>query len=322
VKRKGLQKPLAKYSAEEIQVLEGLEPVRKRPGMYIGSTNTKGLHHLATEIIDNSVDEAIAGYAKNIYISIDENNQLTVYDDGRGIPVEIHKKTGLSALEVAMTKLHAGAKFDDRTYQASGGLHGIGASAVNALSSWMKVEVIRKKKLYFQEYKRGKPQTEVEEKRLPKNKNGFYSFSSGTKTSFIYDHLIFKKKPKFNFKTIKRCLRERAYLVAGLFFHLYDQRIKKECHFYFEGGIKSLIRHMNKNKKVLHPIIYVKHQLEDEDFPFPIGIEAAVQYNESFSENIMSFANVINTPDGGTHLTGFRTALTKSIKEYAVRQGA
>lgn len=322
MKRKKLQKPLAKYTAEEIQVLEGLEPVRKRPGMYIGSTDSRGLHHLATEIIDNSVDEAIAGFAKNVYISIDENNQLTVYDDGRGIPVETHKKTGLSALEVAMTKLHAGAKFDDRTYQASGGLHGIGASAVNALSSWMKVEVIRKKKLYTQEYKKGEPQTKVLEKKLPRDKKNFYSFSSGTKTSFIYDASLFRKKPKFSFKIIKKSLRERAYLVAGLYFHLYDQRTKKECHFYFEGGIKSLIRHLNKNKKVFHPIIYVERQLDDDDFHFPIGVEVAIQYNESFSENIMSFANVINTPDGGTHLTGFRTALTKSIKDYAVRQGA
>lgn len=316
--KKTSKKPLAKYTAEEIQVLEGLEPVRKRPGMYIGSTDSRGLHHLGTEIIDNSVDEAIAGFAKNIYVIINKDNQLTVYDDGRGIPVETHKKTRLSALEVAMTRLHAGAKFNNRAYQASGGLHGIGASAVNALSSWMKVEVIRKKKLYLQEYKRGKPQTKVKETKLPAEK-GFYSFSSGTKTTFIPDSKIFKQTTKFSFKKIKNSLRERAYLVAGLFFHLYDQRKDQECHFYFEGGIKSLVRHLNKNKKFLHPVIYIKREIED--LLLPVGVEVALQYNDGFAENIISFANVINTKDGGTHLTGFRTALTKTIKEYALKQG-
>ena len=312
-------KNLEEKKAEEITVLEGLEPVRKRPGMYVGSTDAKGLHHLATEIIDNSVDEAIAGCAKNVFVIIEKDNQLTVYDDGRGIPIDIHKKTGLSALELTMTRLHAGAKFDNRTYQASGGLHGIGASAVNALSSFMKVEIIRNKKLYSQEYKRGKPQTKVLEKSLPEKK-GFYCFPSGTKTTFIFDPSIFKKNPQFSFKRIKNPLRERAYLVAGIFFHLYDKRADKECHFYFEGGIKSLIKHLNKNKKVFHPIIYGESQF-DEDLDFPIGVEIALQYNDSFSENIMSFANVINTPDGGTHLTGFRSALTKSIKDYVKKQG-
>jgi len=319
VKQKASLKPAAKYTAEEIMILEGLEPVRKRPGMYIGSTDTKGLHHLVTEIIDNSVDEAIAGFAKNIYVIIKANDQLTVYDDGRGIPVETHKKAGISALEVAMTRLHAGAKFDNRAYQASGGLHGIGASAVNALSLSMKVEVIRDKRLYSQEYKRGAPQTKVIGRQIPKNKDGFYTFLSGTKTTFSYDPFIFKKKPKFSFETIKKSLRERAYLVARLFFHLYDQRTERECHFYFDGGIRSLVKHLNKNKKVLHPIIYVQRQLEDSETP--VGVEAALQYNEGFNETIMSFANVINTPDGGTHLTGFRTALTKAIKEYALRTG-
>jgi len=320
VKKKSSFQPIGKYTAEEIKVLEGLEPVRKRPGMYIGSTDTRGLHHLVTEIIDNSVDEAIAGSARNVFISINKNDQLTVYDDGRGIPVDIHKKTGLSALEIAMTKLHAGAKFDNRAYQASGGLHGIGASAVNALSSYMKVEVIRNKKLYYQEYKRGKPLKKVKEEKLPKDKNNFYAFTTGTKTTFIPDPTIFKKGIKFNFKTIKTSLRERAYLVAGLYFHLYDERNDRECHFYFEGGIKSLISHMNKNKKTFHPIIYGQKQIDD-DYDFPIGVEFSLQYNDGFAENIMSFANVINTPDGGTHLTGFRTALTKAIKDYAVRQG-
>lgn len=311
-------KPVTQYNADEIQVLEGLEPVRKRPGMYIGSTDLKGLHHLVAEIIDNSVDEAIAGFAKNIFVVIHQDNKLTVYDDGRGIPVGLHKKTGLSALEVAMTKLHAGAKFENRAYQASGGLHGIGASAVNALSSEMKVEVIRNKKLYYQEYQRGKPQTKVLVSNLAKEKGEFYSFSSGTKTTFIPDDKIFKEI-NFSFKKIKYVLRERAYLVASLFFHLYDKRTNKECHFYFDGGIKSLVKHLNKNKKTISPIIYINQEFDD--FSLPIGVEVALQYTADFNENIISFANVINTKDGGTHLTGFKTALTKSIKEYALKNG-
>jgi len=321
VKKSTSKKAPAKYTAEEIKVLEGLEPVRKRPGMYIGSTDTRGLHHLATEIIDNSVDEAIAGSAKNVSVIIHQNdNKLTVYDDGRGIPVETHKKTGLSALEVSMTRLHAGAKFDNRAYQASGGLHGIGASAVNALSSWMRVEVIRQQKGYYQEYKRGRPQTKVKKMKINPQQGEFYNFQSGTKTSFIADTAIFKKKPRFSFRKIKKSLRERAYLVAGLFLHLYDERTDQECHFYFEGGIKSLIKHLNKNKKPIHSIIYADKQIEDE-FPFPVGVEIAIQYNEGFAENVVSFANVINTPDGGTHLTGFRAALTKAAKDYARKQG-
>jgi len=307
------------YTAEHIQVLEGLDPVRKRPGMYIGSTDNRGVHHLATEIIDNCVDEAIAGFAKNVYVLIAKDDKLVVWDDGRGIPVDTHKKTGLSALEVAMTKLHAGAKFDNRAYQASGGLHGIGASAVNALSSWMKVEVIRDNKLYYQEYKRGIPQTKLTKQSLPKNPTDFYTFNSGTKTSFIPDTQIFKKTTQFNFDKIKISLRERAYLVASLYFHLYNENTNEECHFYFEGGIKSLVKHLNKNKKVIHPIIYAQNHVED--LALPIGVEVALQYHDGFSENIVSFANVINTPDGGTHLTGFRTALTKSIKDYSLKQG-
>ena len=319
MRKRTSKNPLSQYTAEEIQVLEGLEPVRKRPGMYIGSTDSRGLQHLATEIIDNSVDEAIAGFAKDIFVYINKDGTLTVYDDGRGIPVETHKKTGLSALEVAMTKLHAGAKFENQVYQASGGLHGIGASAVNALSLSMTVEVIRNKRLYFQEYKRGNPQTKVKEKKLSKNKNGFYNFDSGTMTTFKPDPQIFKTTTSFSFKKIKNSLRERAYLVAGLFFHLYDKRKNKECHFYFEGGIKSLVKHLNKNKKPIHSIIYVNRQTED--LVLSIGVEVALQYNDGFAENIVSFANVINTKDGGTHLTGFRTALTKAIKEYALKQG-
>jgi len=318
VTKKTSKKPLSKYTAEEIKVLEGLEPVRKRPGMYIGSTDSRGLHHLATEIIDNSVDEAIAGFAQNVTIIIEGDNKLTVFDDGRGIPVDRHKKTGLSALELTMTKLHAGAKFDNRAYQASGGLHGIGASAVNALSKEMKVEVIRDKKLYSQKFKKGVPKTKVKAEKPPKDKDTFYKYSSGTRTTFEPDYTIFKKKPKFKFNKIKKSIRQRAYLVAGLFFHLYDKRNDEECHFYFEGGIKSLIKHLNKNKDPLHPVVYGKKKIEDLDIP--IEVEIALQYNDGFAENIVSFANVINTEEGGTHLTGFRTAMTNAAKDYALRQ--
>ncbi len=311
------------YTAENITVLEGLEPVRKRPGMYIGSTDKRGLHHLVAEIVDNSLDEAIGGFAKNIYVFIQKDDKITIADDGRGIPVDTHKKTGLSALEVAMTKLHAGAKFDTRTYQASGGLHGIGASAVNALSSWMRVEVRKNGKVYSQEYKIGKRLTKVGElsaKEMPHSLSQTLTpfLKTGTSSSFLPDKTIFRTV-KFSYSMIKTSLRERAYLIAGVFIHLYDERLNKECHFYFEGGIKSLVKHLNKDKKPLHEVIYAKGQVEE--LKIPIGVEIALQYNDSFSENVESFTNVINTPDGGTHLTGFRMALTKAIKEYAVSQG-
>ena len=311
------------YTAANITVLEGLEPVRKRPGMYIGSTDKRGLHHLITEIVDNSLDEAISGYAKNIYIFIHRNGQITVADDGRGIPVDKHKKTGLSALEVAMTKLHAGAKFDTRSYQASGGLHGIGAAAVNALSTSMVVEVRKKGQIYQQEYKIGKPQGSVKilkgrqiEQSLSKTLTPH--LSTGTTSSFFPDKNIFSTT-KFSYKTIKNALRQRAYLIAGVKIHLFDERLNKKYHFYFEGGIKSLVKHMNKDKKPLHEVIYAQGQIDD--LKFPIGVEIALQYNDTFSENIESFTNVINTLDGGTHLTGFRMALTKTIKEYVINQG-
>ena len=317
-------KPNDSYTAEQITVLEGLEPVRKRPGMYIGSTDKRGLHHLVAEIVDNSLDEAIGGFAQNIYIFLHKDGKVTVADDGRGIPVEIHKKTKVSALETAMTKLHAGAKFDTRTYQASGGLHGIGASAVNALSSWMRVEVRKKGQIYFQEYKEGKPKSAVKaliqkQKAASLSKTLTPHLTSGTTSSFMPDKNIFKKI-KFSYKMLKDSMRQRAYLIAGVFIHLFDEAGQKQFHFYFEGGIKSLVKHLNKNKKPLHEVIYAAAQIDNLNIP--IGVEIALQYNDSFSENIESFTNVINTPDGGTHLTGFRTALTKSIKEYALSQGS
>ncbi len=308
------------YTAKNIQVLEGLEPVRKRPGMYIGSTDSRGLHHLLAEIVDNSLDEAIAGFAKNIYVHLLKDNCVVVADDGRGIPVDIHKKTGLSALEVAMTKLHAGGKFDAKAYQASGGLHGIGAAAVNALSTYMKVEVRRDGNIYMQDYEIGKPKQSVkvltDQERKESLSESFTPFlKTGTTTLFMPDSSIFSTT-EFLWKKIKQTLRERAYLIAGIKIHFYEEKTINECHFYFEGGIKSLVKFLNRNKKQIHDIIFTKGQNEDK---IPIGVEVAMQYTDSFQENIQSFTNVINTPDGGTHVTGFRMALTKAIKDYMKR---
>lgn len=314
------------YTAKDITVLEGLEPVRKRPGMYIGSTDEKGLHHILTEIIDNSVDEAIPGFAKNIWITIGKDGIATVVDDGRGIPIGKHK-SGLSALEVTMTKLHAGGKFGSTAYQASAGLHGVGSSAVNALSSWMRVIVHRDNKTVYQDYKRGQPTTKVTEitstkqlqQLLPATHYPLPTTPSFTLSSFLPDKQIFKKAVHWNFNTIKNLARERAFLIGGLTFHLYDERIDEECHFYFDGGIKSLVKHLNKNKKPLHPIIYFSKQVDNLEIP--VGVEIALQYTDSFSENVQSFANVINTQDGGTHLTGFRMALNRVIKDYGQKNG-
>lgn len=309
------------YTAKDITVLEGLEPVRKRPGMYIGSTDEHGLHHILTEIIDNSVDEAIPGFAHNIWISLNQDGSATVMDDGRGIPIDKHQ-SGLSALEVSMTKLHAGGKFGSTAYQASAGLHGVGASAVNALSSFMRVIVKRDKKIVYQDYERGKAKTKVTEitpvqliKLLPNDHFKYPNSDSFTISTFIPDTQIFKKHEGFNFTTVKNLCRERAFLIAKLAFHLYHAEFKDECHFYFDGGIKSLVRHLNKNKKSLHPIIYFSKQIDNLEIP--VGVEVALQYNDSFNETVQSFANVINTGDGGTHLTGFRMALSKVVKDYA-----
>jgi len=314
------------YTAKDITVLEGLEPVRKRPGMYIGSTDEKGLKHILTEIIDNSVDEAIPGFANNIWVTIDKLGRATVVDDGRGIPIGKHK-SGLSALEVSMTKLHAGGKFGSSAYQASAGLHGVGASAVNALSSWMRVIVRRDNKTVYQDYKRGKATTKVIpiksksdlKKILPFSHFPLPKTSSFTLTTFIPDKQIFKKAINWNFEAIKNLTRERAFLIGGLTFHLYDEHTDEEYHFYFDGGIKSLVKHLNKNKRPLHPIIYFSKQVEDQELP--IGVEVALQYTDSFTENVQSFANVINTADGGTHLTGFRMALNRIVKDYAKKNG-
>ncbi|NMB57477.1 hypothetical protein GYA19_06115, partial [Candidatus Beckwithbacteria bacterium] len=308
---------MSDYTAANIQVLEGLEPVRKRPGMYIGSTDERGLHHLLAEIVDNSLDEAIAGFAKDVYVIILADGGALVSDDGRGIPVDIHPKTGASALEVTMTQLHAGGKFDARAYQASGGLHGIGASAVNALSTDMRVEVRRDNQIYMQEYNIGKPKEKVRPLTQAERQTSYSTkyvpfLTQGTTTYFKPDASIFSTTT-FNYKRIKDTLRERAYLMAGIKIHLFDERTKEECHFYFEGGIKSLVRFLNLNKKPIHEIIHAKGQAEGV---IPIGVEVAMQYTDNFNENVVGFANVIRTPDGGTHVTGFRMALTRAIKDY------
>lgn len=312
------------YSAADIKVLEGLEPVRKRPGMYIGSTDERGIQELLKEIIDNSVDEAIAGYAKNVYITLEENGYATISDDGRGIPTDMHP-SGVSALEIAMTKLHAGGKFEETAYQASGGLHGVGASAVNALSSHLTVVVKRDAQYYLQSYQIGAPDhpvkiiSEAEAKKIFGSTHAhLLTDDAGTYTTFIPDKSIFKKTIEFEYKQIKARIRERAYLVPKLFLHLNDERSGERTNFYFESGIKSLVSHLNTHKKALHDVVYMSDSQTEEGLK--IGVEVAFQYNDSFSENILSFANVIRTYDGGTHLTGFRTALTKVIKDYMTKK--
>jgi len=297
--------PSSEYNAAQIKILDGLEPVRRRPGMFIGSTDLKGLHHLITEIIDNSVDESLAGFAKNVWITLKKDGSAQIKDDGRGVPVDMHQ-SGVSALEVAMTKLHAGGKFDAQAYKVSGGLHGVGASVVNALSSLFRVEVHRDNKAYCQEYKRGKPLYPV--KVIGKAQG------TGTITTFLPDTKVFKET-EFSWQTIEQSIRERAYLIPGLKFHFYDERARQEKHFYFEGGLRSLVVFLNRNKKVLNDPIHINGETDG------ISVEVAIQYNDSYSENIQSFVNVINTKDGGTHLTGFRTALTRSINDYSKKIG-
>jgi DNA gyrase subunit B len=310
--------PKNDYSAAQIQVLEGLEPVRKRPGMYIGSTDLTGLHESLREIIDNSVDEALAGSAKNVWIVLNDDGSATVADDGRGIPVDIVKNYGKSGLEIVMTKLHAGGKFGGSAYKISGGLHGVGASVVNALSEWLFAEVTREGKIYTQEYSRGKvksPLNTVKESRL--SHDFVHGRHNGTLISFLPDKQIFQDTT-FDFETVKKAIRERAYLVPSLYFHLYDHRKdqEKEINFYFEGGITSLISKLNENKIGLHKVIFIEKQEGD------VNVAVALQYNDVYSENVESYVNVINTVNGGTHLTGFRMALTRAINDYGKKIGS
>jgi len=291
------------YTAEAIQVLGGREAVRRRPSMYIGSTDQHGLHHLVYEIIYNSIDEAMAGCCTKIEAVIQQDNTVKVEDNGRGIPVEIHPATNVSALETVMTTLHAGAKFGGKTYQVSGGLHGVGASAVNALCSWLRVNVRRDGKLYQQEYRQGIPQGEV----TPIGE----ASGTGTTVTFLADEEIFGKVG-YDFNTLSQRVREMAYLNKGLEICLKDERRDLEMTFYFEGGITSFVGYLNRNREVCHRYpIYISKQVDSTI------IETALQYNEGFTESIYSFANCVNTVDGGTHLTGFRSALTRVLNDYA-----
>jgi len=296
------------YGADSIVVLEGLDPVRKRPGMYIGTTSQAGVNHSLNEIVDNSIDEALAGYAKNIHITLEENGYMTVFDDGRGIPVEKVAKYGKSALEMVMTMLHAGGKFGDGAYKVSGGLHGVGASVVNALSSHLIAEVRLNGKIYRQEYKRGIPEYSLKE--VPESLLKM-PFERGTAISFLPDTEIFKETIEIDYKLFKKQINEKAYLIPNVFFRIVNKKINDKAGFYFQGGILSLIRNMNYGKKNIHDPIYMKHQEGD------VEVEVAIQFNDSMVENVHTFVNVINTAEGGTHLTGFRAALTKSINTYA-----
>jgi DNA gyrase subunit B len=299
-----------KYTGEQIVVLEGLEPVRKRPAMYIGTTGLAGVHHCVNEIIDNSIDEALAGYAKNVWVTVNKDESVTVRDDGRGIPIDKVPKYKVSALELVMTKLHAGGKFEGKAYKVSGGLHGVGASVVNALSTDMTVTVHRDGHIYVQSYKRGKAQAAVKEIGTAKD--------TGTTTTFMPDTAIFKEGIAVSFDHIKKQVRDRAFLIAKLFFHLKDERNGEVANYYFEGGITSLVKALNRNKEVLHSPIFITKTSDDEN----MVCEIAIQYNDSFSETIESYVNVIPTAEGGTHLTGFRMALTRSINDYAKKIGA
>lgn len=306
-----------KYTSDQIIVLEGLEPVRKRPAMYIGSTDTTGLHHCLTEIIDNSIDEALAGFAKNVWVIIHPDNSATVADDGRGIPIDVMPKYKKPALEVIMTTLHSGGKFEGEAYKVSGGLHGVGAACVNALSTLFRVEVRRDEKIYMMEFSQGKVKTKLTSvpkpliesvgKLIPQTING-------TTTTFFPDPVIFKETTEFDSKIIIKSLKDRAYLTSKIYFHFYDERQQTEHHFYFEGGIMSLIREINKNKNPIHEAIYL-HGQEDG-----VDAEIAIQYNDTFQEITPSFVNIINTHEGGSHLSGFKTALTKVIKDYAAKK--
>jgi DNA gyrase subunit B len=296
------------YDGSQIQVLEGLEPVRKRPGMYIGSTGYDGVHHLIKEIADNSIDEAIAGFASKIDVTILEDGGLRVDDDGRGIPVDKNAKTGKSTLETVLTVLHAGGKFGNGGYKVSSGLHGVGSSVVNALSTKLVAEVRRDGKVYRQEYAQGVPRGEM----TVVGK----STQNGTSITFYPDPTIFKEGTDFDYKWVVNYLRHQAYLTKGIYVAVRDERTKDRTAFYFEGGIQSYVKHLNIGKDVVsESVFYVERQIEDS------MVEVAVQYNETFVETVKPFANNVLTPDGGTHLVGFRSALTRVINEYARKSG-
>lgn len=294
------------YGAQQITVLEGLQAVRKRPGMYIGTTDVAGLHHMVWEIVDNSIDEALAGHCKNIEIVMHEDGSLSVQDDGRGIPVEKHAKTGKSALETVLTVLHAGGKFGDGGYKVSGGLHGVGVSVVNALSSKLIAEVKRDGKVYQQSYSKGDTQTELE---VIGEAN-----DTGTKITFTPDESIFETI-NFNFETIKNRIRQQAYLTKGIIISIEDKSTQQRAKFFFEGGVKSYIRHINKDKEPVTGIFYTEKETEE------CSVEIALQYTGSYQEHVFTYANNIFTPEGGMHMTGFKSALTRTINAYAREKG-
>ncbi|MCA9771134.1 MAG: DNA gyrase subunit B, partial [Myxococcales bacterium] len=292
------------YGADSIKVLEGLAAVRLRPAMYIGSTDDRGLHHLVYEVVDNSVDEALAGHCTEIQVVIRIDNSITVEDNGRGIPVDLHKTEKVSAAQVVMTKLHAGGKFDKGSYKVSGGLHGVGVSCVNALSEMLRLEIKRDGKVYFQEYERGAPRKPLEE--IGKTRG------RGTKVHFKPDPKIFTVL-EYNYDTLSKRLRELAFLNAGLKITITDERDEpaKTHEFLYKGGIRSFVEYLNQRKNPLHTKpIYVEGENAG------VQVEIAIQYNDSYAENIYSFANNINTTEGGTHLTGFRSSLTRTINTY------
>jgi len=292
-----------KYDARTIQVLEGADAVRKRPAMYIGDVSTRGLHHLVYEVVDNSVDEAMGGYCKNITVTVHMDNSVTVTDDGRGIPVDMHKTQKKPAVEVVLTTLHAGGKFDHRSYKVSGGLHGVGVSVVNALSEWLEVEIKRDGKIYHQEYERGKTASKLTVVGKAK--------TQGTAVTFKADKEIFKGSLELSFETLSNRLRELAFLNKGLKISLEDERKDKEAEFYYSGGIISFVEHLNRNKNALHKkVIYFSGEKDG------VSCEIALQYNDAYSESIFTFVNNINTIEGGTHLSGFKSALTRTVNQY------
>jgi DNA gyrase subunit B len=305
---------IPRYDAEDIQVLEGLEAVRRRPGMYVGGTDIKALHHLIYEVVDNSIDEALVGVCNHIQITIHPDQSVTVVDNGRGIPVAPHPQKKISTLQLVMTTLHAGGKFNGGGYKVSGGLHGVGVSAVNALSEWMEVEVHRAGKIYRQRYERGVPTAPVKEVgALPRG----HEADTGTRSTFRFDETIFKEGGGYRYETLVQRFREMAFVTKGVTIYFRDERETptREMTFYFEGGITSFVRYLNRNRGVLHPVVNVEKEVDG------IGVEVAVQYTDAYTESVYSFANTINTIDGGTHLTGLRAALTRTINDYARKQG-
>ncbi len=298
------------YDATSIQVLEGLEAVRKRPAMYIGDVGARGLHHLVYEVVDNSVDEALGGYCDDIAVTIEKDGSVTVVDNGRGIPVDMHATMKKPALEVVMTTLHAGGKFDSKSYRVSGGLHGVGVSVVNALSEWCEVEVLKDGTLYDQRYEYGKPAGPMKTRPAEKGRKG-----TGTTTRFMPDGKIFTDTA-FHYDTLAGRLRELAFLNSGLKIRLTDARSGKSHEFHYKGGIAEFVKYLNQNKEVLHPRPVTFSRERDG-----VAVDVSIQYNDSYVESVHSFVNNINTIEGGTHLIGFRSALTRTLVNYAEREG-